>query len=870
MSDDPTEKRSYFFRQNFAFSTNYLDYEIPDFRGYLARTVPIVVMPHGAILDVKLQPLSAKLLDELIRGTLADDNVLVCNNAVQFHQFALRQAGDNKEYRDTIWRLTDQHALWDVCLLERRIVWGIEGRVIDLPEFGNLLEQYDVPKVTLPPEGLQKILIAQFDRLIANLPFLTNDVVGRRIFREHEYDSPYIPAPTRVLARDKIHFKERLHVFLPLIEGWKQYGPACIGIDVQGAIAVHYIDQQNRQMPPDSQRRFNAELSRLRNMLQNSSDKRNYTDLKHDRAESDGSPAYTKSARNSVLHHWDKAFGDHRDLKELLESAKSSTPDHILDELLKFVTGEDEGLLSPLRKREKKNKQEIEIPCNYHYRQRNRRFPLSETGTLSLNPDHWGQSIPPGGPLRIWADYHAALKAVCSGNRFSHICFPYLTSGVAELAVQKEIPLLSAPESSGRVLLKFRIRDIDLLSYLRTHLETDFVCEDGSGEPLANFRDAGNCPEETPTRTEWYRNDLSESLVFPELADGERIGHRVLSCDLYPRDYWEMSPYFATYRFFERSPFKRDIFLAEITAWYYSKIDKQYKQPLLDLPPDRLLEHLLVLTRFAVKGLLRGKMTVEQVRSIYDDIVPKNIDRDLFSHHVEMIQKGFLYFGRFRAMLRFSVFNTIFSRLCIDPVYCNDYMKECLRLDGEWREFDRLRYYDIHPILRNDVNDIMHFNQLVGGQDDSRCFDYLLQPLIEERCRMLGLDSIKPSRNLLDRLTLTNAISRNGKPGRPVYEFEIPFTSWIETLDDLKKSIAYSIVRHCVDSGDTLMAISNASYIVDADRKMSETIKMRISSVIRRTAEHSLGLEADEFGNFIDSGAFPVWPFVVRDREVRS
>lgn len=883
---NPTEERKYYFKQNFAFSTNYLndDWKIPDFRGRIARAVPLLVMPNGVILDEKLQPLQANALHELIQNTLADDNVFVCNDAVLLHRFALRQAADNEEHREAIWSLTDRHALWEVCLLEQRIVWGTEGRVIERPDFERLLDRYQVPKETLPPEGLCKLLIAQFDRLVGNLPFLMNDLVGRRIFDPDPPATTIIPAPTRVLARD-VDYRERLHIFMPLIEGWMKYGPACIGIDVQGAIAKHYLDQQDREIPPDSQRRFDTELRRLRSMLQDNFGKRYYAALQSGGAEDDESQKKIhKLEQEAVFRHWNEAFGSRQTyMNKYWDEAIPSTSDtngQTSDEpedRLVLVKGLGYTYTEKYWRKRGTWK-------DYRFSQRNRRFPLDESGIISLNPDHWGESIPQTGPLRVWADYHAALKATRFGNRFSHTSFPYLKSNVVEYAERYEIPLLSVLESSNRVLLKFRIRDIDLLSYLRTYLETDFICETETDEPFSDLRHLTNHSGDAVTRTEWCRNDLASSLAFPELEDGKKISHRVLlngiSCS---RDFWEATSYFAAYRFFGCTRKERDTFLATILSYGRDKSFWNEERWGWYLPDDCRDKLFLTFMRLTVKGLLRGfsgEMIAEQIHSRYDMVpatVPVIMAQDEpfdipFSYQIERIQLALLSSGRFRGTLGSSLLNTVLPRFCVDPVFRKDQPnvgRACLRLDGEWREDDRSGYSIADPMAREAAGDVTDYNLLAGrGEDYHRRFINVLLPFIEERCRMLGIDTVEPSQNLLDRLMLTNAISRNGKPGRPVYEFEYPYTAWMETFDDLKKSIAYSVVRHSVGVGCVLAAVSEESFIVDAERGAAENIIAQISSVIQSVAEQVLDLKAGEFGNFVEvTDDLSVWLFAEQDRE---
>lgn len=72
MSMNPTEPRSLHYRQDFAFSTNYLDYEIPDFRGIIRRSVPVSVRyEDGAVIfqigDKKItQPTDLKKSIEMV------------------------------------------------------------------------------------------------------------------------------------------------------------------------------------------------------------------------------------------------------------------------------------------------------------------------------------------------------------------------------------------------------------------------------------------------------------------------------------------------------------------------------------------------------------------------------------------------------------------------------------------------------------------------------------------------------------------------------------------------------------------------------------------------------------------------------------
>lgn len=277
-----------------AFSQEYLDYEIPDFRAVIRQSIPISILPNEDRTDFQIgdQNITAPdIFHRSVNVALTARMKFVCYDSVSFHQAILRFMGDDSNFRNTVWRLTDDHALWDVGLLEQRIAWAIEGRAIDYPTLDSLFSQY---QVALSHEGLVDLLLAQFNRLIAELPILKNDVVGRMIFANAPPESPYIDSPERILAR-RFHYKERLPLFIHLIKGWQKYGPACIGLDVQGTIAAYYLSQKNLRFTRESQR-LSGRKDEKRRRITRDDELRSWYEGDANGVQSDGSPRYSSAA----------------------------------------------------------------------------------------------------------------------------------------------------------------------------------------------------------------------------------------------------------------------------------------------------------------------------------------------------------------------------------------------------------------------------------------------------------------------------------------------------------------------------------------------------------------------------------------------
>lgn len=851
MSTNPTEQRKLYYRQDFAYSTNHLDYEIPDFRGFISAAVPVLVVPERSLLMVGNpgRPLDASSLSSLIDDVENRSGKLLCNDAVSFHRIALGMAENDEELREKVWQLTDSFSLWDVILLEQRLIWATEGRVIDRPDFSQLLTQYSIAQTVSPIDGVREIFQSQFTHLIDGLPFLKNDIAGRRVFREQEYDSPYISAPNRVSARN-VHFKERLHVFLPLIEGWQKYGPAGVGLDVQAAIAMYYQNESRCNAASGAVSVYRGKKNGLRDRLARNGLDGCYKTF--DRSSDDGGPVYANENAKEELRDCWRETTSNQGYPEPNSGAEKKRRELFRD------------FLSPAGRRSQR------------LARQNRRFPCAQDGQLSLNPAHWGEVLPPNGPLRCWADYHAvSLAASFAETRnaaLPHEYFPYLKSLISEYADRENLPLL-AP-LPGHRFLELRIRDLDLLCYLQTHREYEFIHETGRDEFAELNHLVGDIrTSDFATPSEWYSGNFTELL--PSLADDEyeKLPYRNLPCDArYSRVCWESSAFYTVYQYFTRPYDERNRFLAAVFGFGHDGCFHENNALTWYIIEDRCEEVFHVTARQSILGFIHGWPTwtiVEHLRSEYGSVIRgetqgHKLDYDL---EIERLHGSLLNNFRFRGQVSSFLYANLLPKLCIDPVVRSSSsspptggLPEELLIDEEWRIDEAPRNgvpFDL--MLRDMIGDITDRKIIAGenteGLAGQRWRNFLL-PLLDERCRDLGISEPTPCEDLASRLYLTNMISRNGKPGRPVYEVEKPYTCWMETLDDLKKAVAYALLR----TGATLVAVSEESFVLDIEENTPSEMIQSMVDTVRRTCESIVGLEPERWGNFVEYHIIGTWP----------
>lgn len=144
----------------------------------------------------------------------------------------------------------------------------------------------------------------------------------------------------------------------------------------------------------------------------------------------------------------------------------------------------------------------------------------------------------------------------------------------------------------------------------------------------------------------------------------------------------------------------------------------------------------------------------------------------------------------------------------------------------------------------------------MSREEERERWQHFLLPLLQDRCASLGIKSISRRQSLFERLCMTNAISRNGKSGRPIDEAEKACTCWMETLDDLKKAVVYALIR----LGYNLVAVSADSFIVEVASALSPDDERQIVEAVQRSCEQILGIPADSWGRFVEHEFSSAWP----------
>ena len=787
----------------------------------------------------------------------------------------MERFGADKEAKEVIWGLTDHCLLWDLILLEQRIVWATSGTIISYATaFRNINSYSDKNGV----RSYRPVLRAQFEKLIGEVPFLSNDIVGRRVFREKEFDSPCISAPKRVLARDNIHFKERLYLFVPMIEGWKKYGPACIGLEVQGAIANYYQQQRNEfPLLPGTSELYKEESKRLAKILKSLN----------------GS-----NALGEIKKFWGKT----------MTCQEPSQPVEIPEHLRRSDTEDDDGYakrhkLPPITPEHKEQLKELKRTYEKSTGQtQDNRFsklirlcPLQDDGDISLEPNHWGEILPPTGLLRDWVD-DCALKQllnVSSVNKvtLSHEIFPYLKSIAAEYAERRGIPLVTSSDKK-RQFLVLRIPDLSFLCYLRTHNEHEFLHDTGRDNTLQPLRDFIGYDhlsgKNLSTGSLWNSETLIQDLKT--LCPASNDDHCTLantrylpSGTRYSADYWERSDYYTAYRYFEKNREERDLFLAAIIVKWIEKTKKRKNGETISfsdefswyLPKEHRKEMFLSMMHHSVMGFIHGfsaKMIADQFRNKFKKLIPKGIQGHDFDTEIEKIQGILLDTFRFRGVINDYLYTTLLPKLCIEPIIQVTsiepmiqvtspelYSVEKLRIDGKWIQDTANKRVITDPMARDAIGGVTDRNIFSGKSsemNEKERWDTFLFPLIEERCHDLGIEDVVPGEELFKRLYTTNAVSRNGKPGRPVYEVEKPYTCWMETLDDVKKAIIYALVRH----GENLVAVTRDSFIVEIPSEQVTSALESLKVTVCDVCEQILGLDHRQWGCFVETEILAHWP----------
>ena len=622
-------------------------------------------------------------------------------------------------------------------------------------------------------------------------------------------------------------------------------------MEVQAAIAGYYQLANRYNTVSEAKSLYHRKKVELRDGLVEHNLPKCYVSFKQ--FHEDGSPVYTEEAREELRKHW-RATSTYQ---------KSIKPPHATKNDANGSTRSESSKAESVFVR----KISKSLKLDERFSRRERSFPCQQDGQLSLNPTHWSETLPPSGPLRCWADYHAASQAEhftsTQSTKQSHESFPYLKSPVAEYADQEKLPLL-VPTPGCRFLV-LRICDLDLLCYLQTHNEYNFIHEGGQRCFGKLYRLVGDVDVTAfDTSSEWYSGDFTEAL--PTLTDGEyeKLPYRRQSATRWSQFGWDTEPFYTTYRFFERPQYDRDCFFAAISGFDRAGIQSQ----MYYLAEERREELFHAIIRRSIKGLIHGwsgQAVADQLRKEYGNAIPERAGYGWFFQRIEDYYCSLLGGFRFRGQTNSFLDATLLPKLCIDPVERFDYPptnKHWLPeicLDGEWKKDFAQNKVSIDPMARDACGDITDHKTIrgenVGGQERGR-WNGFLTPLLEERCHDLGVSDVVPSKELADRLYLTSAISRNGKPGRPIYEIEKPYTCWMETLDDLKKAVAYALIR----TGATLVAVSTDSFVLEIEENTSSETIQAITNTAKQACESILDLKQNAWGNFVEAEHHDTWP----------
>ncbi len=846
-----------------AFSREYLNEDIPDFRRMICDGIPISVDRRGdgeTTLRIGDQEIfQADALNRLLAQCHAAKLKFVCHNAVEVHRTAIRMACEHDDCRNAVWRLTDTYSLWDIGLFEQRLRWATEGRAAEFS---------DMP----PHEALIGFFLNQFNRLVANLQILKNDAVGSMIFADPPPESPYIEPPERILAR-RFHYKERLHLFIHMIRGWKQYGPGGIGLDVQGAITADYLSRKQHRFTAQSRQLQNAKDEIRRRITGDDlEDFRNLFQLNTTSHEPDGSPRYKPTASARLVELWDR-----------LSSVRHNESD---------------------ANRREQNQARV---------RHERSYPLSRTARhVSLDPNHWDDSIPTTGPLRNWADYHAACKIAhhCGqeSRTIPYVSMPYFKSDIIDFAKRQvgARPLFEA--GTGRIFLQLRIQNFDILCYL--HATASMY------DSL--YRYGGVLEAEGPLRALIAaKNERTGDMVFPppevprndEPLERNVAGRRVCICadnitsvgnaTFIPAETWNNPSLFQSYEFFGATRRQRDYFLAAALrflvprrlsarerrpSWSRSKKTvpirqtrdslEQYVQENEASLPNWLRENELYLrlSEAIVHDHIRGY----SIQATYQDL--RHRFPQLNSHFDSEEQRdrwikeriGFL---AMKSSYHWKYVNeflfTLLPKCGIDPYpvwegdrddpdYSPDLCQAALLVDGRIVYASTERDDTDDPLLQRAGWRATIRNTIRGDDEEDHqeiWNDYVLN-FCSEPLLARNISTERGSEDAHDFFFRTNATSTTGKPGRPIFELEKPYLDWQDLADDIRRVVAYELIRQ----GAEVIAVAGDSFVVEAESDRQDLYGERFSIMVKSAVEAIMGVTCGHYGNFVETHFMPVWP----------
>ena len=140
-----------------------------DFDTIIDLCVPLIVDEQGKINVGDSGEVRSVDLAYFKEATEAGKH-FICFDAVDVHRKLLAAAKASKKKRKVVWSLSNGYLLWDVGLLEQRIVWATEGKAIPFPEIFPLIQKYEVSAKD-QYECLRQLLRQQFRFLVKNMPY---------------------------------------------------------------------------------------------------------------------------------------------------------------------------------------------------------------------------------------------------------------------------------------------------------------------------------------------------------------------------------------------------------------------------------------------------------------------------------------------------------------------------------------------------------------------------------------------------------------------------------------------------------------------------------------------------------------------------
>ncbi len=745
--------------------------ELPDFNAIIDECVPLIVDDNGTATVLENGEVLPVDFD-CFKAAVEAGKRFVCFDAVDVHRKLLKAAKASKKKQQIVWSLTDSYRLWDVGLLEQRIAWATSGRVIEFPDILSLCQQYGVP-VDYQHESLRKLLQRQFRFLVDNLPYLKNDISGRHVFPTNNSSTK----PTEWYAFE-------LWTFAPIIHGWRKFGPACVGIDVQGAIAADVISQYQPHWECSAEEKTWRE--RYQSIVQAALRTPEFKECFDYSEPVDGCPRFNDRMTTAVEEIWKKLNGP----------------------------------------RKRSNGRTIQ--------ERHRTFPRDQNGNLSLNPNHWDFSLPMTGAIRCWSDTSLAVQVdrCLTGKKNIPVeTMPFCGSLVPDF-FRRMFGRLPFSPKAGHDLIEIRFPDLTMLAYTLAsvvlfdktayHLSNSLTVED-TGLIVVEADDAENAERPpmsdrtfTPLnyRETWISLMLSDPYCFSggELRS-ERLFPVIASGVLFPEMLQETG-------IFDESVYQR---LRNQTAEVASRWRQSMKneatnaesvfEPYLSTIPD---------------WLRKDDFYRRLANFVTDCIVDEHPTTDILAACAERFVAS--VGKKHEAKLLRLVENMIdwLSVRSINKQYDNTYFP--LVFYGKYGRGKKFTWdmNDISVIVRQEETQESIRNAVSGRDGTFKRWKTNIVPLIPTESGESGLPD-KPGQEAHEFFYMTNTLSLTGKPGRPIDATERSSSMVREITDDLLKATLYRLVRE----GIIVVTFDRESVVLELPK--NDSSKDRCKSLIDKS-----------------------------------